>query len=97
MSVAVDISTYVQKLPTHGWNKRLAQIAVSAGFHVVEISQLSVDTDFICINCHSDSEHCNCSISNPHTALNIFYMTMNTEVRGCDCEFICKCNTVDVV
>ena len=98
MSVVINIKPdFVQKCSIHGWNKRLKQMAASVGFRVIEIQVPSLDQNFICTKCRGDSEHCKCSFSNPHTSLNIVYQTMNTKVQECDCEFLCKCNTADVV
>ena len=102
MSVVIDIKPdFVEKFSFHGWNKRLKQMAASLGFRVVEIQTSSLDQNFICRTCRSDSEHCNCSVSNPppppHTLVNIDYQTMNNKVQECDCEFLCKCGTTDVV
>lgn len=100
MSVIIDFrlnSNVDIQCPNHGWNKRLMKMVASVGIKAIEISTSGLMQDFICTKCRSDSEDCNCSHSNPHTLLNIVTKIMNRKVDGCDCEHICRCNTLEVV
>jgi hypothetical protein len=96
MSVVIDFPSNFVPCPTHGWNKRLKQMAASAGVQMVEILTSGQEQDFICTKCRSESEGCKCSHANPHTLLNILYKVVRKE-KGCECEHICRCNTVEVV
>ena len=97
MSVVIDIKhDFVPKCSTHGWNKRLtsviklAQMATTLDIHVID--------NFICTKCRGESEYCSCTFSNPHSTIMVVYSNFTHQVKSdCQCEFMCKCNTVEVV